>query len=101
MYIFMKLFSRQIYSYNFHISKLNNLKVIDDLYSQCLTQTLSKTTFKSYIEGVVKYLKFDLHYAFMQQHVYVCSFLSCINSPDLLCARARFFIRVYSLCHVT
>jgi hypothetical protein len=36
-----KYFSRQIYSYSFHICKLNNLKVIDDLYSQCLTQTLS------------------------------------------------------------
>jgi len=31
---------------------LNNLKVIDDLYSQCLTQTLSKTTSKSDTEGV-------------------------------------------------
>jgi hypothetical protein len=28
----------------FHISKLNNLKVIHDLCSQCLTQALSKTT---------------------------------------------------------
>jgi hypothetical protein len=37
-----KYFSRQIYSYNFYICKLNDLKVIDDLYSQCLTQTLSK-----------------------------------------------------------
>jgi hypothetical protein len=27
----------------FHISKLNHLKVIHNLYSQCLTQTLSKT----------------------------------------------------------
>jgi hypothetical protein len=26
---------------SFHIYKLNNLKVIDDLYSQCLTQALS------------------------------------------------------------
>ena len=41
----MKIFSRQIYSYNFHICKLNNLKVINDLYSQYLTQILSKTTF--------------------------------------------------------
>ena len=39
MYTFMKYFTRQIYSYNFHIYKLNNnlLKVIDDLYSYCLT----------------------------------------------------------------
>ena len=26
-------FSRQMYSYNFYICKLNNLKVIDKLYS--------------------------------------------------------------------
>jgi hypothetical protein len=43
------------YSYNFYICKLNHLKVIDDLYSQCLTQTLSKTTSKSYTEGVYMY----------------------------------------------
>jgi hypothetical protein len=47
-----KYFSRQIYSYNFYICKLNNLKVIDDLYFQCLTQILSKTTSKSDTEGV-------------------------------------------------
>ena len=46
----MKVFLRQIYSYNFHFFKLNNLKVIHDLYSQCLTQTLSKTTFFSSME---------------------------------------------------
>ena len=46
IYIYLwKYFSRQIYSYNFHICKLNNLKVIDDLYSQYLTQNMSKTTF--------------------------------------------------------
>ena len=28
----MKVFSRQIYSYNFHIFKLNNLRVIHDLF---------------------------------------------------------------------
>jgi len=32
--------------------RLNNLKVIHDLYSQCLTQILSKTTFFSSMEGV-------------------------------------------------
>ena len=47
-----KYFSRQIYSYNFHICKLTNLKVIDDLYSQCLTQNMSKTTFFTNTEGV-------------------------------------------------
>ena len=50
MYIFMKVFLRQIYLYSFYISKLNNLKVIQDLYSQCLTQTLSKMTFFGGIE---------------------------------------------------
>jgi hypothetical protein len=37
MYTFMKVFLRQIYSYSFYICKLNDLKVIDDLYSQYLT----------------------------------------------------------------
>ena len=48
----MKVFSRQIYSYGYHISKLNNLKVIHDLYSQCLTRVLSKTTSFLNMEGV-------------------------------------------------
>ena len=53
MYIFMKVFfSRQIYLYDFYIFKLNNLKVIHDLYSQCLTQALSKTTLFISTEGV-------------------------------------------------
>ena len=33
MYIFMEVFFRRIYPYGFHISKLNILKVIHDLYS--------------------------------------------------------------------
>ena len=33
--------------------QLNNLKVIHNLYSECLTQTMSKTTFFSYMEGVI------------------------------------------------
>ena len=52
MYIFMKVFSRQIYSYGFHISKLNKLKGINDLYFQCLTQILSKMTFFMGMEKV-------------------------------------------------
>jgi hypothetical protein len=36
----------------FHIFKLNDLKVIHDLYSQCLTQILSETTSNSEPEGV-------------------------------------------------
>jgi hypothetical protein len=38
--------------YDFRISKLNNLKVIHDLYSQCLTQILSKTSSNTNMEGV-------------------------------------------------
>jgi hypothetical protein len=37
---------------SFHISKLDDLKVIHDLYSQYLTQTLSKTTSFTKPEGV-------------------------------------------------
>jgi hypothetical protein len=44
MYILMKVIFKTIYLYDFHIFKLNNLKIIHDLYSQYLTQTLSKTT---------------------------------------------------------
>jgi hypothetical protein len=45
MCIFLwKYFARQIYSCSFHISKLNDLRVIHDLYSQCFTQIMSKTT---------------------------------------------------------
>ena len=48
----LKVFSRQIYSCDFHIFKLNNLKVILDLYFQYLTQTLPKTTSFTNMEGV-------------------------------------------------
>jgi hypothetical protein len=41
----------------FHIFKLNDLKVIHDLYFQCLTQTLSKTTSNSDLEGVSIFCK--------------------------------------------
>jgi len=36
MYIFIKIFLRQIYSRGFHIFKLKNLKIIYDFYFQCL-----------------------------------------------------------------
>src|SRR6185437_6705951 len=42
-----------VVSYGFCTLKLNNLKVIHDLYFQCLTQILSKTTFFTSLEGVV------------------------------------------------
>ena len=32
MYIIIKLFLKQIYSYGFYIFKFNNLKIIYDLY---------------------------------------------------------------------
>ena len=59
----MKVFSRQIYSYNFHICKLNNLKVIDNLYSQCLTQILSKTSSFIVTEGVITWPLIHIHFA--------------------------------------
>jgi hypothetical protein len=53
MYTFMKLFCKtnlfMLFSY---ISILNDLKVIHDLYSQCLTQIMSKTTSFTKLEGV-------------------------------------------------
>ena len=48
----MKIFLRQIYSYNFYIFKLNNLRVIHVLYYQGLTQTLSKMLIILGMEGV-------------------------------------------------
>ena len=36
VYFYESIFQDKIYLYNFYICKLNNLKVIDDLYSQCL-----------------------------------------------------------------
>jgi hypothetical protein len=44
MYTFLKVFYKITSSCSFHISKFNNLKVIHDLYSQCLAQILSKTS---------------------------------------------------------
>ena len=44
----MKVFFKK----NLFILKLNNIKIIHNLYFQCLTQTLYKTTFFSTIEGV-------------------------------------------------
>jgi hypothetical protein len=46
VYFYESIFLRQIYSYNLYICKLKNLKAIDDLYLQYLTQSLSKTTSK-------------------------------------------------------
>jgi hypothetical protein len=37
-------FARQIFLCSFRIFKLNDIKVIHDLFSQYLTQILSKTT---------------------------------------------------------
>jgi len=48
----MYIIKTNLFIYNFYICKLNNLKVIDDLYSQCLIQILFKTTSKSDMETV-------------------------------------------------
>ena len=49
----MKVFFQDKSIYIIFTFATNNLKVIDDFYSQCLTQTVSKTT-KSYAEGVFR-----------------------------------------------
>jgi len=53
VYFYKSIFqSRQIYSYGFHISKFNNLKIIHGLIFQCLIQTWFKTIFFLDIKGV-------------------------------------------------
>ena len=52
MYTFIKVFFNTNLFINFYIFKLNNLRVIHDLYSQGLTQTLSKTSIMLGMEGV-------------------------------------------------
>ena len=47
---FRKVFLKINFSYSFCILKLNNLKIIHDLYSQYLIQIFSKTTFFSSME---------------------------------------------------
>jgi hypothetical protein len=49
---YMKIFVKINLLIYFHISKPNDLKVIHDLYSQCLAQTLSKTSSNCNTEGV-------------------------------------------------
>ena len=49
----MKMFFKTNLFIWLSLIQLNNLKVIHNLYSECLTQTLSKTTFFSYTEGVI------------------------------------------------
>jgi hypothetical protein len=44
VYYYENIFQDKNLLYDFHISKLNKLKITHDLYSQCLTQTLSKTS---------------------------------------------------------
>jgi hypothetical protein len=53
MYILMKAIFKTNLLYDFHIFRLNDLRVIHNLYSQCLTQTLSKTTSNREPEGVI------------------------------------------------
>jgi hypothetical protein len=53
MYIFYKSnFQENSIYVIFHISKLNDLKVIYDLYFLCLTQTLSETISNTKSDGV-------------------------------------------------
>jgi hypothetical protein len=64
IYIYMKIFFKiNIYSYDFHITKLINLKVIYDVYFQCLIQVLAKRTYFLSTEGTSyfsQYLKLFL-----------------------------------------
>jgi hypothetical protein len=50
----MKVFYKTNLLCCFHISKLNDLKVIHDLYFQYLTQTLSKTTLFTKLEWSIR-----------------------------------------------
>jgi hypothetical protein len=53
MYIFIKVFLRQIYSYSFYISKLNNLKIIHDfIFPMFNPNHIFKTTFFIDVERV-------------------------------------------------
>ena len=52
MYTFIKVFFKINLFIKFYILKLNNLRVIHDLYSQSLTQTLAKTSIILDMEGV-------------------------------------------------
>ena len=72
VYFYESVFLRQIYSYNFHFFKPNNLKVIHDLYSQYLTQTLSKTTSKSYMEGVFSNFSSKFYFKPFCSNIFPC-----------------------------
>jgi hypothetical protein len=66
MYIFMKvIFKTNLYLYDFCSYKLNGLEVIHDLYSQCLTQNLSKTTSnikpEYHIIKVINFVSLNMH----------------------------------------
>jgi hypothetical protein len=65
----MKVISRQIYLYDFHIFKLNNLKVIYNLYFH--TKTLCKMTCNTQREGA------------QCLHLHGC----CLGCTDLICIR--------------
>ena len=52
LYFYESIFQDKYIHMVFVFLKLNNLKVIHDLYFQCLTQILSKTTFFSSMDGV-------------------------------------------------
>ena len=52
LYFYESIFQDKYIHMVFVFLKLNNLKVIHDLYFQCLTKILSKTTFFSSMDGV-------------------------------------------------
>jgi hypothetical protein len=52
-----------MYSCSFQISKLNNLKVIHDLFSQCLTQIFSKTSSFTKPDEVLLYFGYHIEIA--------------------------------------
>jgi hypothetical protein len=69
MYTFMEMIFETNLLYDFHISKLKDLKVIYHLYSQCLTQILSETTSFTEPEGV---MCSTLFYKLLIDMVYSC-----------------------------
>jgi len=52
VYFYESIFQDKFIHIIFIFANSNNLKVIDKLYYQCLTQIFYKTTSKSYMEGV-------------------------------------------------
>ena len=56
-----------------NLFKLNNLNIIHDLYSQCLTQILSKMTFFFCTEGVHVLSRFPTLVLIMEPELWICA----------------------------